>query len=62
MNELTDIGTFLINATMQGGMSSFSFTMMRAFNSLRCMVANLGNNFWNMLGFLWYMAKEFGQE
>ena len=42
-----------------GGASEFSFTMMRAINALKCMIQNLGNNFWNLFGAVWYFALEF---
>jgi len=57
--ELVGAATFLIQATAMGGASEFSFTMMRAINAAKCMVTNLGNNFWNMFGVIWYVALEF---
>ena len=57
--EIVGAITFLLQATAMGGASEFSFTMMRAVNALKCMVQNLGNNFWNIFGFVWYFALEF---
>ena len=45
-----------------GGSSEFTFKMIRGFNSLRCAVSNFSNNFWNLIGALWYFASEFGFE
>ena len=58
-NEVVGAVTFLLQATAMGGASEFSFTMMRAINALKCMIQNLGNNFWNIFGVVWYVALEF---
>merc|ERR1712195_306442 len=56
--EMTETGWKQFTAEL-GGASEFSFTMMRAINAAKCMVTNLGNNFWNMFGVIWYVALEF---
>ena len=35
---------------------------MKAINSGKCAITNLGDNFWNWLAAIYYAAKEFGQE
>ena len=57
--EMVGAITFLLQATAMGGASEFSFTMMRALNALKCMISNLGDNFWNLFGVVWYVALEF---
>ena len=51
--------TAILKGTAMGGAGDFSFTMLRALNSLTCMVTNLGNNFWNLFGVVWYTSLEF---
>ena len=58
-NEIVGAFTVFLQATAMAGASEFSFTMMRAINSLKCMIQNLGNNFWNLFGAVWYFALEF---
>ena len=44
------------------GATEFSFNLMRAINALKCAVTNIGNNFWNVFGAIWYLALEFGYD
>ena len=61
-DEIVNTLTFLLTAILQGGSADMSFSMIRAVNAFRCMIVSLGENFHNMFGMIWYVAKEFEKE
>lgn len=56
VEEAVDGSTFLLNALVMTGGSEFSFNMLRGINASRCTVTNLGTNFWNLFGTVYYFA------
>ena len=54
--------TFLPTAAAQMGAESMSLNMMKAVNAGRCAIVNFGDNGWNVIACLWFLAKQFGQE
>ena len=56
-SELVAISSFAIQVLFQSASGDMTFNQMRALNSVRCMVMNLGDNSWNFIAFTYYMLK-----
>ena len=62
VGELVGAATFILTAVAQAGAETDSLNMMKAKNALRCAIVSFGDNGWNMIAALYYLAKQFGQE
>lgn len=57
--EVVDTMSFLLTAAVQAGAGELTLNMMKAVNSMRCVVTSGGNNFYNILAAVYYFAVEF---
>jgi len=57
--EAVDMTSFVIKAVVMGGGNEFSKPMLRGFNALRCTVTNFGENFWNLVGAIYWISVYF---
>ena len=61
IGELVGAGTFLMTALAQAGAETDSLNMLKAKNALRCALVSFGDNGWNMIAALYFVARQFGQ-
>ena len=59
MSQFMNILTFLSSSTLQAAAADLTFNEMRALNSMRCAVNNMGENTWTFLAGTYYFLKAF---
>ena len=57
VSEAVSAASFILSAVAQSAAQDMSFNQMRALNSGRCALLSSGDNFWNFLASLYYVAK-----
>mgnify|MGYP006936519573 CR=1 FL=1 len=57
--EVVGIANFALQAAAQGIAGEMTILQVRAINSARCAVLNLGDNAWTWLAGTYYLAKQF---